>query len=203
MKNHRAIVITRIIFIISVLYSYNASASPLYNAINSLISLFDEIIIKQYQFDQRGEPFFSDSALKDSVRLLRLYHASLLARQQPGVVSSKRTYTTRIKQRNLRCMPGGSANPNAQMLATLLSASDGVAYYSSDGSGGLLSDAVCVDFSETDELEDEEINEKAKQHLSEMFGSLENDKVFLTTCTNFKLKSDYEITIDLIRTALH
>ncbi|WP_252178683.1 hypothetical protein [Endozoicomonas sp. 4G] len=205
MKNHRAIVITPIIFIISVLYSYNANASPLCDAINSLMTLIDEIDIKRDRLGQQSEPYFSynNVALPDSFRLLRLYQASLQVRNLPGKVSSKILYANSLKQRDLRCLPGGTINPLVQASARSVLRSEGVAYYRFDENGVRLSKPECVKFSGIDELKNEEINEKAKEHLSEMFESLENDQVFLTTCTNLGFENEYKITMDLIRAALH
>lgn len=203
MKNHRVIVIAKIIFIVSVLYSYNSNASPLYNAINGLVSLIDQVQIKQHQRKQKDVPFFSDVALKESVRLLRLYHASLLARKQPREVSSKDVYANKIKKQNLRCQLQGSNHGNVQLVSTLLTSRPGMAYFPLPKIRGVCSDPESIDFSKTDVLTDQEVYEKAKAHLSKMYGLLKNDMVFSSTCTNLDLGTEYKITIDLINAALH
>ncbi|WP_257274197.1 MULTISPECIES: hypothetical protein [unclassified Endozoicomonas] len=202
MKNHRAITTTRVIFIISVLYSYNVNAS-LYNAISSLISLFDEIHLKQFQLNEQRVSVFSNLEFNDSVILLRIYHASLLARRQQGTASSKEVYIKRMESQFLRCLHGDSDRLMVQGLAThLMSASGGIISLSSHMGRDVHGFLQSEDFCKTDNLKDEEIYAKAKEHLSTIYESLKNDNAFLTACANFGLESDYKTTIELISTAL-
>ncbi|WOG26703.1 hypothetical protein [Endozoicomonas sp. 8E] len=203
MKNHRASVITRIIFIISILYSYNANASPLNDAISSLDSLIDEIIVKQYQINQKGRPIFSHPILHCNLDLLKLYQATLSAREQPDAVPSKVIYVRKIKKRKLRCTPEASSHHMLQSINESMSRYEGVAHFPFDGSGEACGNLEPVFFSETDDLKDEEIHEKVKDFLSKMYRALENDEVFFTRCSDLGLEKEYKITFDLISVALH
>ncbi|WOG26048.1 hypothetical protein [Endozoicomonas sp. 8E] len=203
MKNHRAIVITRIIFIISVLYSYNANASPLYNAFNSLATLIDEVHLKEFQLTGRVLYTFSHSVLNRNLEMLKLYCASLLARQQPRAVPSKKFYVRKMKERLLCRVPECSSQHEEQNLDQLTSRCKGVGYFPFHESGEVYDDGQYVLFSEIDALEDREISEKAKEFLSKFYNLLKNDELFLTKCTNSGLDSEYKITMDLMSAVLH
>lgn len=203
MKNHRAILITRIIFIISIFYSYNVNAS-LYNAINSLITLIEEIKLKQHQFNQPCAPTScSDLELNNNIALMRIYHASLLARQKSGTASSKDIFLEKTKTQISRSMPDGYAEFIVQALTGLMSSGEGGNYFIFDGGEGAYGIPQSELFCAIDRLNDGEISEKAKEHLSKIYDSLKNDQVFLATCTIFDLESEYKTTIELMSTALH
>ncbi|WP_422138765.1 hypothetical protein [Endozoicomonas sp. ALC020] len=202
MKNHRATLICRIIFIISVFYSYNANAS-LNSAVNSLISLIDEIRLKQHQLNQSDTPISSDLELNNNIALMRIYHASLLARQKPGTASSKDIFIEETKKQIFRPLPDAYAQFIMQVLTGLMSSGEGGSYFTFHGHKEKYGIPQSELFFEIDSFNDEEISEKTKEHLSKIYESLKNDQVFLTTCTNFYLESEYKTTIELISTALH
>ncbi|WOG29156.1 hypothetical protein [Endozoicomonas sp. 8E] len=202
MKNHRAILISRIIFITSVFYSYNTNAS-LNSAVNSLISLIDEIKLKQHQLNQSGTPISYDLELNNNIALMRIYHASLLARQKSGSASSKDIFIEETKKQFSRPLPDVYAQFITQVLTGLMSSGEGGSYFTFHGHEEKYGIPQSELFCEIDRLNDEEIYEKTKEHLSKIYDSLKNDQVFLTTCTNFDLKSEYKTTIELMSTALH
>ncbi|WP_448217588.1 hypothetical protein [Endozoicomonas sp. 2B-B] len=203
MKNHRAIAITRIIFIISVFYTYNANASPLYNAFNSLATLIDELHLKEFRLTGQVLYTFSHSVLNRNLEMLDLYRASLLAREQPGAVSSKKFYARKMKERLLRRVPECSLQHEEQNLDQLISRCEGVGYFPFHERGEVYDDCQTVTFSDIDKLEDKEISEKAKDFLSKFYNLLKNDELFLTKCTNSGLESEHKITLDLMSAALH
>ena len=202
MKSCRTLVQNGMIFLIVFVHSYSANAS-LYDAINSLLSLVNEIHMKQLQLNQQGASIFSEPELSNSIARLRIYHASLLARQQPNEISSRDIFMQKIKKLTFRCMPRESGQGVVQALSGLMSIGEEPVHLPDHKRVRLFSIPQNDIFCTIDKLRNEEICETAKELLSKMYESLENDQVFLTTCTNFELERVQKETFELIQEALH
>ncbi|WP_252178684.1 hypothetical protein [Endozoicomonas sp. 4G] len=203
MKNHIAIVITRIIFIISVLYSYNANSSPLYNAFNSLTALIDEVHLKEFRLSGRVGEVFSYPVLNSNLDMLKLYFASLSSIEQPVPVPSKKLFVRNMKERLRRRAQGCSIQAEEQDLDRSMARCEGVGYFPFHESGKILDEEEHVLFSELDGLEEKEVSARAKDFLLKFYTLLESDERFLMMCTDFSMEREYKITMDLIRAALH
>ncbi|WP_252179601.1 hypothetical protein [Endozoicomonas sp. 4G] len=203
MKNQKSIVIARIVFVLSVLSvlcSYNANAS-VYKAMDSLVSLVNEIGLKQEQLNQVGVSIFSDSEMDNHVMHLRIHHATLLARQQPGVVPSRVVYMQQVRKETRRSKSEHFAELAVQKLTGLMSMGKGDASFTAfNGIRYHLPQLDLLD--EGDKLENEQVAEAAKEFLSAVYKILVKDVVFLVTCTNLGLAGEYETTMNLIRAAL-
>ncbi|WP_252179602.1 hypothetical protein [Endozoicomonas sp. 4G] len=202
MKNQKSIIIARIIFVLSVFCSYNANAS-VYKAMDSLVSLVNEIGVKQKQLEPEVATLFSGLEFQENLSFLRFYHASLLARQQPDMPASSDVFLKLVRKQARRqgSKDKDFAERAVQDCVRMMSVGRGVASAPFDNEVTFTVPQFDL-FNEGDKLEDEQVSEAAKDFLSKLYEILVKDEVFLATCTNLDLAKEYEETMNLIRAAL-